>query len=457
MRVLVAGGGPAGLYTGWKLVEQGHDVTVLEKEDHVGGLAASFSEKGNYYSLGTHHLHSPDPEKIEPFKELMGSSLVELERKLSIKFMGSFYPYPLKTRNLLFGLPLPLLLASTASLFKQIAGRRFKKKKPVNAEEAIIQLYGQQLYEIMFRDYTTRFWGMPPTEISSIFVDKRMPGIKAVEKLKKALSATGLASRKSLGKTVTIGSGMMYTTPRGVGAVYEKMAEVIEANGGTVMTSSELSSVRAAGGRVVEVVAGDRTLPCDLLVSTMPLNHLALRLIPSAPDTVRDAAKRLGFRGLLVAGFLVRPRKRLDAMFTYFPDRAFHRLAEVTDPPAEINPEGCTMLLAEVTCDVGDEVWRDPSDTVARIVKDLEAEELVEEIVETHCFKAAQAYPKYTLGFDRDLATVKSHLKSYTNMVSTGRQGAFQFLSMVPSMTKAWNDTNKALKRIGKPVTVEGS
>ena len=115
------------------------------------------------------------------------------------------------------------------------------------------------------------------------------------------------------------------------------------------------------------------------------------------------------------------------------------------------------MLLAEVTCDVGDEVWRDPTETVARIVKDLEAEELVEEIVETHCFKAAQAYPKYTLGFDKDLEKVKSHLKSYTNMVSTGRQGAFQFLSMVPSMTKAWKDTNKALKRIGKPVTVKGS
>jgi protoporphyrinogen oxidase len=283
-----------------------------------------------------------------------------------------------------------------------------------------------------------------------------MPGIKAVEKLKKALSAAGLASRKSLGKTVTIGSGKMYTTPHGVGAVYSKMAETIEANGGKVRTGCEVSQVRTEGDQVTEVVAGDQALSCDLLVSTVPLNHLALRLSPHAPDAVRDAAGRLGFRALLVAGFLVRPRKRLDAMFTYFPDRAFHRLAEVTDPPAEIKPEGCTILLAEVTCDVGDEVWRDPSETVARIVKDLEAEELVEEIVQTHCFKAAEAYPKYTLGFERDLETVNRHLKSYTNLVSTGRQGAFQFLSMVPSMTKAWKDTNKAIKRTGKPETVKG-
>jgi protoporphyrinogen oxidase len=463
MRVVIVGGGPAGLYTGWMLVEQGCDVTVLEREDRVGGLAASLERGGNFYSFGTHHLHNPDPEKLRPFKELMGSSLIELDRRLAIKFMGNFYPYPLKTRNLLFGLPVPTLLASIASLARQIAGQRFKKDDPANAEEAIIRLYGRRLYEIMFRDYTTRFWGIPPSEISSTFVDKRMPGITAVEKIKRALSRAGLAAKGSLGKTVTIGSGKMYTTARGVGQVFEKMAEAIRAGGGSVRTSAEVVALRESEGIIREVTfrtdQGEEVLPCDLLVSTMPLNHLARRITPAVPDTVRTAAEWLDFRGLLVVGLLVRPKRPLGAMFTYFPDRTFHRLAEVTDPPAKIKPEGCNLLLAEVTCDAGDPVWQDPGETVAAIKKELVEEGLVDEdgIRETHCFKAAEAYPKYSLGFEKDLETVKTHLDSITNLVSTGRQGAFQFLTMVPCMNKAWKDTREALKRIDRPVAVKGA
>ncbi len=463
MKVLVAGGGPAGLYTGWKLLERGHDVTVLERESRVGGLAASIKKGSNYYSYGTHHLHSPDPEKIRPFKELMGPSLIALERRLSIKFMGRFYPYPLKTKNLIRGLPFPLLAASAAGLAKVIVLKRFKAGKPANAEEAIIDLYGRKLYEIMFRDYTTRFWGVPPSKISSTFVDKRMPGIQAVEKIKRALAKVGLTARNSLGKTVTIGSGKMYTTARGAGAVFEAIAETIQAGGGQVMTSSEVVAVHGAGNEIQAVTIrrgeGEETLPCDLLVSTLPLNHLAQRLDPPAPVRIQEAAGRLGFRGLLVIGLIIRPVKRLNAMFTYFPDRSFHRLAEVAHPPAEITPDGCTQLLAEITCDVGDPVWNDPSTVESKIVKDLVEEGLVceDQIKEIHYFKAAEAYPRYSLGFEKDLEAIENHLGSFSNLVSTGRQGAFQFTNMMQTMTMAWHDTQKNLERMDKPIFVKGA
>ena len=459
MRVLVAGAGPSGLYTGWKLVQEGHDVAVLEREDVVGGLAASLERGGNFYSYGTHHLHNPAGDKLRPFANLMGSELLELDRKLSIKFRGEFYPYPLSTKDLIRGLPLTLLAGSSAGLLKVMAAKRFQKERPANAEEAIIGLYGKKLYEIMFRDYTTRFWGVSPAEISTTFVDQRMPGINAVEEIKKALRKVGLISRGSLGQTVTIGSGKMYTTVRGVGLVYERIADEIRQGGGEVHTSCELGAVHGTNNQIEAVTVrrpdGEEQLPCDLLVSTIPLNHLALRLEPRAPRPVVDAASRLGFRALVVVGLLVRPERRLDAMFTYFPDRSFHRLAELTSPPAAIVPEGCSMLLAEVTCEVDDRVWNDPSVLEERIVRDLLEEGLIREdgVLEIHYLKAPEAYPRYALGFEQELDTIDKHLKGFANLVSTGRQGAFQFTNMIQSMEMAWKDTSRVLETLRVPTS----
>ena len=452
--IVVAGGGPAGLFTAWKLVQEGHCVTVLEREAQVGGLAASMPHGGNHYSFGTHHLHSPKPEDIEPFRHLMGDELVELDRKLMIKFMGRFYPYPLKTGDLIRGLKWPVLAASTASLAHAMIKKRLHDKAPRHAEDAVIQLYGRRLYDLMFRDYTTRFWGTPPTEISSTFVDKRMPGISAVEGMKKLLAKLHLVRKSSLGKTVQIGSGKMYTTPEGIGRVYEAMAREIARLGGTVSTSSELAAIHV-NGDLVEAVSlrgsqGETRIPCDLLVSTIPVNHLVQRLDPPPPAEVVASARELKFRALMVGGFLIRPKRPLDALFTYFPDRSFLRLAELSPPSAKITPEGSSILLAEFTCNVGDEVWRDPGRQKQRLIDDLVAEGLVEPdgVLDCHFFRAPEAYPKYFLGFEPHLERIQAHLAGYENLLSTGRQGGFQFTSMIPTMKQAWAATQELLARL---------
>ncbi len=451
LRVVVAGGGPAGLFTAWKLVELGHHVTVLERESRVGGLAATVQRESNALSFGTHHLHSPDPQLIAPFRELVGSELIELDRCLEIKFMGGFYPYPLNTRDLIRGLPLPLLVASAASLAKSMVARRLRPRDPADAEEAVIQLYGQRLYEVMFRDYTTRFWGIPPSGISATFVRARMPGISPVEGVKKWLAKVGLIGRASLGQTVQIGSGKMYTTRTGVGRVFEAMADAIRAGGGSVRTSSEVERVHCAGDMVRAVTSrGDVTTPCDLFVSTMPVHHLVRRMDPQLPLPLLGAADTLGHRALVVAAFVVWPKRLLGAMFTYFPDRTFHRLAELRDPPWGVEPRGASILLAEMTCDVTDELWRDPTTLTETLIADLVAEGLVDPdgVMETHYLKVTEAYPKYFLGFEAGLGAIEDHLETVGNLVSTGRHGAYQFTSMVPTMMGAWSETQKAIEKL---------
>ena len=54
-RVLVIGGGLAGLAAAKRLVEAGHDVTVLEKRDVLGGKWSSWQDAdGDWIETGLH-------------------------------------------------------------------------------------------------------------------------------------------------------------------------------------------------------------------------------------------------------------------------------------------------------------------------------------------------------------------------------------------------------------------
>ena len=60
-RVVVLGAGLAGLAAAYELARGGAEVTVLEKEDHVGGLAWSWQVGPYWLDTGPHRFHSGHP------------------------------------------------------------------------------------------------------------------------------------------------------------------------------------------------------------------------------------------------------------------------------------------------------------------------------------------------------------------------------------------------------------
>ena len=55
MKIIVLGAGLSGMIAGRELSRE-HDVTILEKEDHTGGLASSFAIEGQYIPKFYHHV-----------------------------------------------------------------------------------------------------------------------------------------------------------------------------------------------------------------------------------------------------------------------------------------------------------------------------------------------------------------------------------------------------------------
>lgn len=66
----VVGGGVAGLAAAYRLQQAGHDVTVFEASDGVGGLAATYETRGDRIEAFYHHLSKSEETIVELADEL---------------------------------------------------------------------------------------------------------------------------------------------------------------------------------------------------------------------------------------------------------------------------------------------------------------------------------------------------------------------------------------------------
>ena len=453
-KAVILGGGPAGLYAAWTLLQLGFETHLIEREPVIGGLCASLPAGLNCYSHGTHAFHDADAKFLEEFRSLTGNNAIGKKRQVRIQLGGQLYPYPLRGIDLWRSLPVGLAMRCLCGFGGALLAAPFHHDRPGNAEEAIVRLYGRTLYEAMFADYTQRFWGMPVREISAEFVAQRMPRFNPAERVRSLLARLGLGDRQLNSRRTELGAPVMYSTPRGMGAMFEVLAARIEAAGGRIQLNAEAVRVLCANGSAQAVVwrrdGIEKEQECDLVVSTIPVRQLVQRMEPARPSAVLEAASGLHWLGMITVGLLVRKTQVLDGAVTYFHGRSFHRVSEPRQSGVEVYPSDCTTLLAEVTCKTSDKAWSQPSELCAQVVRDLRAKGVVqpEDIVEQHLFRAEDAYPAYLMGFEPKLAAVRADLGTIRNLVSTGRQGRFDFMTAATAMKMARADVLAGLARL---------
>jgi protoporphyrinogen oxidase len=440
--IAILGGGPCGLYAARVLSRAGYAVTVLDKGDRPGGLATSHQRGGNWYDMGCHMLHEFDQEIYHDIMSMMGDESIPVQLDAKIRWAGNFYRYPLQPKDMLRGINLFTLAYYVLGLFAAQIRNNVAPWIPKNAEEALIMLYGQPLYEFFFRDFTHRYWGIHPRDLSATFITTKMPRLSAVDMFKKWLAKIGIKDRSIQAVDSALHEETLHYSRTGSEAMPRAIARTITKSGGTVIQDADVTRIviDEATNRVKAVHyrkdEKEHEISCDECISTIPVPHLVQRTEPSPPPEILEAARGIRYKPIAVYGLLVKKEKCIDALYIYYRDRMFHRVGEPKNAGLVVNPPDHTLLIVETTCEIGDEKWQGTDDAKERIYSDLALENICtrDDVVEAHLLRGETGYPVFSLGFEPYLEKVQSWVKTVPNLQSVGRQGGFSYPNMHAAM-----------------------
>jgi protoporphyrinogen oxidase len=424
--VVVLGGGVAGLAAAYYLGRAGFPVTLVEKAPVLGGLCASFQSHGFTLDHGPHKLYSVVPGILDEIRGLLGDRLIEHKKRNRIRLLGRYLDYPLGLGNLL-----PLLGPVRAAKLglgyaAAMAGGLLSRTEPASYEDYILRRFGRGVYELVFEPLAWKVWG-DPRQLSVDLAKARIPSGGATELILRLL--------KLKESTQDQDAPFFYYPRGGFGVFPERLAEEARRQGSRLLTGATPVALERQGGRVnavvVETEKGRERLECQTLVSSIPLQALALLLFPARPEVEAEAAA-LRLRDLALVFLVLEQDRLVDDHWIFFPERRypFNRLFEQKAMDEGLGPKGRTAVCCDLTCDEGDAIWSAPDEELVRRCLDALVEAgltVPERLAGGFVRRFRRFYPMYSIDYRERLGRIYGRLRDADNLVLTGRLGMFNY------------------------------
>lgn len=261
MKLMILGGGLSAITLAYFLQddEQIEEITILEKEDAIGGLCRSIHKDGYTYDIGPHILFSKDKEMLELMIDVVPKTN-KLRRSNQIIHKGKYVQYPFE--NDLSKLPSEdLNYAVTA-----FRNNPYENYEAQNMLQFFLKTFGEGITNLYLRPYNEKIWKHDPS-----FMDTQM-----VERIPKPTDEEIM--RSAAGETVDGYVHQLYfdfPETGGIEAVVKGFADRLN-HKCRILLNQEIQDIYRDGAAFL-VKTKDGVLKSDRLVSTIPVQELTCR------------------------------------------------------------------------------------------------------------------------------------------------------------------------------------
>ena len=377
--------------------------------------------------------------------EILPNDMLDRPRSSRIFYGGKFFAYPLKAFEALTKLG---FLQSALCLLSWFKARLFPVRNPRNFEDWVSNQFGKRLFNIFFKSYTEKVWGMSCKDISADWAAQRIKGLSLGGAIKNALFPPRQIKDKAKVIKTLINS---FKYPRkGPGMMWEACAEKTKAMGGQIeMGSKVIGCVYDAERETWQLRYQSprgliQTIEAEHVISSAPIRDLARGLTPAVSERARSAADRLKYRDFLTVMLILKERHRFDDNWIYIHDPSVQvgRIQNFRSWSPEMVPDpdkACYGL--EYFCFEHDGLWESSdADLIERAKKELMQIGLAQEgdVIDGCVVRQKKAYPVYDDHYAQHVATIRHEIEEhYPNLHLVGRNGMHKYNNQDHAMMTA--------------------
>ena len=413
-KIAIIGAGPAGLTAAYHLAEKNYQVDLFETKKFVGGMCASINLWGAKVDLGPHRFFSSDPRVNNFWLKIIGNQYQMIQRQTRIYYNNKFFDYPLKPFNVLTKLGLVECVKCLTSFINSI----FLKNKLISFEDWIVKKFGKRLYEIFFKSYSEKLWGIPCEELSADFAAQRIKKFSLAEAIKKIFKKNN--NHKTLVDEFAYSDG-------GTGHFYEKLSEKLKKYGGNIFLNTKIEKIKDYKHDIILEI-NNEIKKYDYLISTMPINDLVLNLDPD--ENTKIAINKLKFRNTLLVYLNIDIKNIFSDQWIYInsDDVKCGRISNFNNWKQE-NKTNQTILCFEYWFNDEDEIWKNKDKIIEVTKNDVKKLNMfsINQIRDFKIISINKCYPVYDLTYIKNLEIVKKFLDKFNNIITIGRYGSFKY------------------------------
>ncbi len=442
--IVIIGSGPTSLGAAQRLHEyqrvlKTKRVTILEQQNHPGGLASSVrDDSGFLWDMGGHVVFS----HYEYFDKTLDRAVKDWNKRVRAAFAfmkGSdgqrrFISYPVQNN---------LEVMDKVDQGKSLAGleeitNHPIAKKPANFDDWLVKNFGVGLCDVFMRKYNKKVWTVNTTEMNSAWVGERV-AVPDIKKIKKKITDF---NEGKIVKDSAWGPNSFFRFPsfNGTGNIWRGVADLIPRDWFKFQTT--VSAVDLDSKTLFlkdEKSQTTSSMTYDTLITTVPLDNF-VGMLKSNDGTLKD--KKLLVSGLVYShthvigvGLKGQPPKSLaDKSWMYFPDAdsPFYRVTVFSNYSDDHVPK--PRAFWSLMCEAAEpqQHWNsgywDTGNLVAATIQALVDYGFIskDQVVSKYHRRLDHGYPVPSVKRDQILNAIQPWLES-KSVYSRGRFGGWRY------------------------------